>query len=73
MQITETHLNSRRSHADLAEHQLMVPRPNGDGCPVCQREHDPFGTGDNGYYEYAIVSYPESCYYDGHADPANPD
>ena len=48
----------------------MCP-PNGDGCPVCEREYDPFGTGDKWYYEYNC-DYPYSCYYDGHPDPANP-
>ena len=44
---------------------------NGDGCPVCEREYDPFGTGDKWYFEYAC-EHPDSCYYDGHDDPTNP-
>lgn len=41
-------------------------------CPVCQKMHDPFGTGDNWYVEFDC-QYPNTCYFDGWPDPTDID
>jgi len=41
-------------------------------CPICHKEYDPFGTGDNWYSEYDC-EYPDTCFFDGWEDPADPE